>query len=84
MHPRQAALRSQVREVSQRIAQRYASQTREAAPVLWKYTDPEGNEFYLNEKMVSVRSPYTGKTFTAKPEKQSLGNVGKELKEEAK
>lgn len=56
-----------------------------AAPVLWKYTDDEGKEFYLPEKKTgTLKSPYTGKSFTAKPSRSSLSDVGKELKEEAK
>lgn len=56
-----------------------------AASVLWKYSDPEGNEFYLMKKQTgSIRSPYTGKSFTGKPERFSLSDVGKELKQDAK
>lgn len=51
---------------------------------LFRYTCPEtGKDFYLPEKKTSVRSPYTGKNFTAKPEKDSLSDVGKELKDDA-
>ena len=54
-----------------------------AAAVLWKYTDDEGKEFYLPEKkMGTLKSPYSGKSFSVKPEKSSLSDVGKELKEE--
>lgn len=54
-----------------------------AAGILWKYTDEEGNDFFLAEKRVgTIRSPHTGKSFTAKPERSSLSDVGKELKEE--
>lgn len=54
-----------------------------AAGILWKYTDEEGQEFYLADKrMGTIRSPYSGKSFTAKPERSSLTDVGKELKEE--
>lgn len=61
-----------------------SSMTKEAAaPVLWKYTDEEkGKDFYLKSRKTTVKSPWTGKTFTAKPEKESLTNVGKELKQE--
>lgn len=55
------------------------------ASVLWKYVDPESNDFYLMKKQVgSIRSPYTGKSFTGKPERFSLSDVGKELKQDAK
>jgi len=54
-----------------------------AAPILWKYVGEDGKGFYLTEKRVgTLRSPYTGKSFTGKPERTSLGDVGKELKEE--
>ena len=54
-----------------------------AAAVLFKYTDEDGKEFYLPEKQVgTLKSPYSGKGFTAKPERSSLSDVGKELKEE--
>jgi hypothetical protein len=54
-----------------------------AALVLWQYTDEDGKDFYLAEKKLgSIKSPYTGKTFTAKPSKFSMANVGKELKED--
>lgn len=55
-----------------------------AASVLWKYADPDGNEFYLLKKLTPVRSPYSGKSFTVKPERVSLSDVGKELKSDAK
>ena len=58
-------------------------QSKIAATVLWKYTDEEGKDFYLSEKKVgTLRSPHTGKSFTAKPERSSLSDVGKELKED--
>lgn len=51
---------------------------------LWKYTCPETEkDFYLTEKKTTVRSPYTGKNFSAKPEKDTLSEVGKELKQDA-
>jgi hypothetical protein len=54
-----------------------------AASVLWGYTDEEGKSFYLPEKKVgTLRSPFSGKSFTGKPERTSLGDVGKNLKEE--
>lgn len=54
-----------------------------ASAMLFKYVDDEGKEFYLPErKMGTMKSPFTGKTFTAKPEKSTLNDVGKDLKEE--
>lgn len=52
-----------------------------AAAVLWKYTDPEGGTFYMDERRLSTtRSPFSGKSFTAKPVRQSLTDVAKELR----
>jgi len=55
-----------------------------AASVLWKYADPDGNEFYLLRKLVPVRSPYSGRSFSVKPERVSLSDIGKELKSDVK
>ena len=38
-----------------------------AAMIFWEYTDPEGNLFLLPEKRMTVKSPYSGKTFTTRP-----------------
>ncbi len=73
MHPRQANLLAEATEVMTRLA----------ASVLWKYKDGEGREFYLEEKKVTVRSPYDGKSFSAKPERMSLSDVGQGLKQAA-
>jgi hypothetical protein len=52
-----------------------------AAAILWKYSDPEGAVFYLEERRLgTIRSPFTGKTFTPKPVRQSLTDVAKELR----
>lgn len=66
------------------VAQAEALFAKVAASVLWKYADPEGNEFYLLKKLTPVRSPYSGKSFTVKPERVSLSDIGKELKSDAK
>lgn len=61
------------------------SEKRQSGTNLWKYTCPETEkDFYLPVKQVTVKSPFTGKSFSAKPEKDSLSEVGKNLKEEAK
>lgn len=53
-----------------------------AATNLWKYTDEEGNDFFLKEKKTgTIRSPFTGKSFTAKPTRETMGDVAKALKE---
>jgi hypothetical protein len=52
-----------------------------AAAILWKYVDPEGGIFYMDERRLSTtRSPFSGKSFTAKPVRQSLTDVAKELR----
>lgn len=59
--------------------------TKTAATVLWKYTDPDtGKDFYLPEKVTTVKNPWTGKSMTVKPVKFNLSDVGKELKEDEK
>lgn len=71
------------KSLSQKTASSSPMVKEAAAAVLWKYTDAEkGKDFYLKSRKVTVRSPWTGKTFSAKPEKETLTNVGKELKEE--
>jgi hypothetical protein len=65
------------------LARAASIQSKIAATVLWKYTDEDGKDFYLSDKKVgTLKSPYTGKSFTAKPERSSLSDVGKELKED--
>jgi len=50
---------------------------------LWMYTDPDGKEFYLMEKLTgAVRSPYSGKSFKANPVRSTMTDVGKNIKEE--
>lgn len=80
MHPRQASLLVQVES----LVEKTAAKGKSGAPVLWLYTCPETNkDFYLPEKKTTVKSPFTGKSFSAKPQKSSLSEVGKELKEDA-
>jgi hypothetical protein len=50
--------------------------------LLWKYTDPEGRVFYLEERLTSIKSPYNGKTFVAKPKRFTPAQVGQEMREE--
>lgn len=77
MHPRQADLLKTASEIVSKLSGKEA-----ATPILWKYTDPEGNEFWLKVKKMTVRSPFSGKTFAAKPERETMGAVGKGLREE--
>lgn len=85
MHPRQASILAEAQAVSERLAGQQPKQA--AAPVLWKYEDNTGDVpkvFYLEEKKVSVRSPFTGKVFPAKPKRHTPAQVGQEMKEDAK
>lgn len=76
-------LQQKIGQQAQALAAQLAGKT--AAMTLYKYVCPETEQdFYLPKKMASVKSPYTGKTFTSKPEKVSLGDVAKELKDDAK
>jgi hypothetical protein len=82
MHPVQDKLKKQASELTEKLAKGEKKQALGA--MLWKYTDPAGNEFWLKEKKMTIRSPYTGKTFTAKPERETPSGVGQDLREEAK
>lgn len=88
MHPRQAALLAQADELTSRLAKKKTTEKKQqaggksAVPVLWKYTDPDtGKSFYLSERESSpVKSPWSGKSLTKRPQKSPLGDVTKELK----
>jgi hypothetical protein len=82
MHPIQEQLKKQASELTEKLAKGDKKQGQ--GGMLWKYVDPTGNEFWLKEKKLTVRSPYTGKTFTAKPERETPSGVGQDLREEAK
>lgn len=71
---------------SQRILARTDSLLwKTAASALFKYTDGEGNNFYLPEKKTgTLKSPFSGKSFPAKPEKSSISDVSKGLKDDDK
>lgn len=73
MHPTQQILLRQAENLAAKTS---------ATTALWKYTDPDtGKVFYLTEKVMTIRSPWTGKTFTTRPEKSTLSDVGQELRE---
>lgn len=76
MHPRQAALLNQSADLTEKLA------AKAPGTVLWEYTDPDGNEFYLKVKLTTVKSPWTGKSFSAKPKKFTPAQVGQEMREE--
>lgn len=75
MHPKQATLLQKTDMV-------LASLREAGAIVLWKYTDPDGKEFYAAKRQMTIRSPFSGRSFSVKPERYTIGDVGKELKEE--
>lgn len=79
MHPRQAALLARTHDLNVRLATKKEG----GSPVMWKYVCPDTNqEFYLGERKTSVKSPFTGKAFSTKPEKMSLTNMVRDIKEE--
>ena len=82
MHPRQASLLNQASELIEKTAAEPAKPKPGSAPILWKYTDPESNVFYLEVKKMTVKSPFSGKSFTTRPERHTPQQVGKEMKEE--
>jgi hypothetical protein len=89
MHPRQASLITHATEVAADLTVKQAEEKQALSSggqaILWKYTDPEGGVFYLEQKrMTGIRSPFNGKTFTPKPERHTPAQVGKEMKEESK
>jgi hypothetical protein len=72
MHPSQQTLLRQANDLNAKLA---------TSP-LWKYICPDtGKTFYSPEKATVIRSPWTGKTFTTRPEKATLSDVGQELRE---
>jgi len=92
MHPRQATTLAKANDLVIRLAAKKKQTEKKqqaggkmGAPTLYKYTDPDsGQDFYLSEKKTTVKSPYSGKGFSAKPEKFNMGDVTKELKSDAK
>lgn len=83
MHPRQANLLNDLSELIEKTAAK--KPVGGGTPMLWKYTDPDSSqEFFLPLRLRTVRSPYSGKIFPAKPEKHTVPDVGKELRQEAK
>ena len=69
-------------DAKERLLNRAASLVEKtSAAILWKYVDPDGEVFYLEERRMSTtRSPFSGKSFTAKPVRQSLTDIAKELR----
>jgi hypothetical protein len=84
MHSRQASVLAQAQRVVARLEGRISKEA--ASPILWKYEDNtvEGSPkvFYLEEKKMPCKSPFTGKTISARPVKHNLAQVSKEMKED--
>jgi hypothetical protein len=79
MHPRQAALLAQAREITEKLTDKQA-----ATPVLWKYVDEAGLEFFLPSRRQTIHSPYSGKSCPQRPERYQIPAIGKELQQEQK
>jgi hypothetical protein len=86
MHPRQIELLGAAQSLTEKTAaKKQTEEKKRSGPVLlWKYTDPDGNNFYLEAKKTTVKSPFSGKSFTARPERHTPAQVGKEMKDEQK
>ena len=75
MHPRQAKLIKEASELAASI------EDKTATPPLWQYFTEDGKPFWLTERLLSVRDPFTGKRFPTKPMRQNPGGLMKTLKE---
>jgi len=87
MHPKQASLLNHAAEVMERFAaKKKESEKKQGLGQVfwWKYTDPDGNIFYLEERKTTVKSPISGKSFSSRPIKFTPAQVSKEMKEDAK
>lgn len=84
MHPRQTELIKQASELTEKLAAKQSEKQGVKSPMLWKYVDPDGNKFWLEVKKMTVKSPFTGKNFTSKPERETPSGVGKDIRDEAK
>lgn len=85
MHPRQASLLEKASTLVEKTSGKQPTAEKkqsQGSPLLWKYTDPEGKDFYLEEKKTTVKSPYTGKSFSARPERHTPAQVGQDMKQE--
>lgn len=76
MHPRQAKLIE--------VAKAAATTDKTAAPILWRYFTPDGQTFYLEERRMTVRSPFDGKSFSARPMKMAPSQVGQAMREQSR
>lgn len=76
MHPRQANLLAGAQKLSEALA---PTSKEAAAPILWKYTTPEGETFYTDIRQMTIRSPWSGKSFTTRPERINPSQVKQDL-----
>lgn len=82
MHPRQEQLIKQASDLAERMAAKQSEKKQSGSPVLYKYEDPDGKKFWLEERKMTVKSPYSGKSFTSKPIKENMGLVNKDVKQD--
>ena len=80
MHPRQAKLIT----ASTQVADKIGEPKEAATDLVWKYVDPDNGPFYLLERRMTVRSPWTGQSMTVRPERIMPSQVGKDVKQEFK
>jgi len=83
MDPVQTKLASLATETMEKLAAK-AGKKQGAGAKLWEYVDPDGKKFWLEEKRVSVKSPFTGKTFSSKPQRATPASLGQEIREDSK
>lgn len=80
MHPRQAKLITEATEVAAALEPKTA-----LAPMLWMYTPPDGPPFYLTDKLTTIKSPWSGRTFTVQYgknlERINPSSVGRQLRD---
>lgn len=75
MHPRQQKLAKMAANVTESLS-------KTAAPILWEYETEDGKKFYLEERLMVVRNPFTGKTMSVRPKKKTMPALTKGLRED--
>jgi len=73
MHPRQAKILAGAKKLSEKTATTAPKEA--AATILWQYTTPEGEDFWMTSRHMTIRSPMTGKTFTTRPIRVTPGQM---------
>ncbi len=90
MHPRQASLLNFSESVMSRVAKRGGkkqSEAKQGGANLFEYTcsKDESHQFYLTVKQTSgVKCPLCAAKAGGRPEKETLADLGKELKNKGK